>query len=117
MHLTPLNVLIAARQTLTFFLTMTDEKDMDLDIDIKQLARAHAIAAIDVLAEIMTNKDAPAAARISAAKALLDRGLGKGEERRAKRVSRSSGPAKATNAAAPELSEGARPGHPAEHAR
>ena len=85
MHLTPLNVLIAARQTLTFFLTMTDEKDMDEDIDIKQLARAHAIAAIDVLAEIMNNADAPASARISAAKTLLDRGFGKGEERPARR--------------------------------
>jgi len=54
---------------------MTDEKDME--IDIKALARAHAQAAIQVLADIMTRPDAPAAARISAAKALLDRGFGK----------------------------------------
>ena len=48
-----------------------------METDIKKLARAHAAAAIQVLAEIMTNADAPAAARISAAKALLDRGIGK----------------------------------------
>ena len=48
-----------------------------MDIDIKDRARAHAMAAIDVLAEIMTNPNAPAAARISAAKAILDRGFGK----------------------------------------
>jgi len=69
------NALIAARQPATFFLMKTDEKDMETDI--KKLARAHAAAAIQVLAEIMTNPDAPAAARISAAKALLDRGFGK----------------------------------------
>ena len=67
--------MILARQTATFCLVMTDGKDMD--IDIKDLARAHAMAAIDVLAEIMTNPNAPAAARISAAKAILDRGFGK----------------------------------------
>ena len=67
--------MILALQTATFCLVMTDGKDMD--IDIKDLARAHAMAAIDVLAEIMTNPNAPAAARISAAKTLLDRGFGK----------------------------------------
>ena len=67
--------MIPARQTATFCLVMTDGKDME--IDIKDLARAHAMAAIDVLAEIMTNPNAPAAARISAAKAILDRGFGK----------------------------------------
>jgi len=71
----PANALIPALQTATFCLMMTDGKDMD--IDIKDLARAHAMAAIDVLAEIMTNPNAPAAARISAAKAILDRGFGK----------------------------------------
>jgi len=67
--------LIHAIRALIFFLMKTDEKDMETDI--KKLARAHAAAAIQVLAEIMTNADAPAAARISAAKALLDRGFGK----------------------------------------
>jgi hypothetical protein len=45
--------------------------------DIQSLARAHAADAIAVLAEIMNNSDAPAGARLSAAKALLDRGWGK----------------------------------------
>ena len=45
--------------------------------DIQSLARAHAADAIAVLAEIMNNPDAPAGARLSAAKALLDRGWGK----------------------------------------
>ena len=50
----------------------TDTKD-----DIQSLARAHSADAIAVLAEIMNNTDAPAGARLSAAKALLDRGWGK----------------------------------------
>ena len=75
LHPTPPNVLIAARQTATFFLMKTDEKDMETDI--KKLARAHAQAAIQVLVEIMTQPDAPAGARISAAKTLLERGFGK----------------------------------------
>src|SRR6185369_7935470 len=45
--------------------------------DIQSLARAHAADAIAVLAEIMNNPDASAGARLSAAKALLDRGWGK----------------------------------------
>jgi len=53
----------------------TNEKDMETDI--KKLALAHAEAAIQVLADVMNNADAPAGARISAAKALLDRGFGK----------------------------------------
>ena len=48
-----------------------------METDIKKLALAHAEAAIQVLADIMNNADAPAGARISAAKTLLDRGLGK----------------------------------------
>src|SRR5882724_7304171 len=67
--------LIHVINTATVFLMKTDGKDMKTDI--KKLARAHAAAAIQVLAEIMTNADAPAGARISAAKALLDRGFGK----------------------------------------
>src|SRR5690349_17163990 len=55
----------------------TNGKDMDLDMDIKELARAHAKAAIDAMAEIMTDADAPASVRLSAAKTLLDRAFGK----------------------------------------
>src|SRR5689334_16054865 len=54
---------------------MTDETD--IPDDIGALARAHGAAAIAVLAEIMTDADAPAGARISAAKTLLERGWGK----------------------------------------
>ena len=54
---------------------MIDEKDMETDI--KELARAHAKAAIDAMVEIMTNADAPASVRLSAAKSLLDRASGK----------------------------------------
>ena len=75
LHTTAANVLIPARQTATFFLMKTNEKDMETDI--KKLALAHAEAAIQVLADIMNNADAPAGARISAAKTLLDRGFGK----------------------------------------
>jgi len=50
----------------------TDTRD-----DLQSLARAHSADAIAVLAEIMNNTDAPAGARLSAAKALLDRGWGK----------------------------------------
>src|SRR6478735_1149270 len=53
----------------------TDETD--IEVDIAELARAHGMAAIDTLAEIMTCADAPATARVSAARALLDRGWGK----------------------------------------
>jgi len=52
-------------------------KETDTQEDIQALARAHSADAIAVLAEIMNNTDAPAGARLSAAKALLDRGWGK----------------------------------------
>lgn len=45
--------------------------------EIRSLARSHTEAAIRTLAAIMKQKKAPAAARISAACALLDRGWGK----------------------------------------
>jgi hypothetical protein len=45
--------------------------------DIRSLARSHTATAIRVLAGIMEQPDAPAAARVSAATALLDRGWGK----------------------------------------
>ena len=45
--------------------------------DIRSLARAHTETAIRVLAGIMREDEAPAAARVAAAQALLDRGWGK----------------------------------------
>jgi hypothetical protein len=45
--------------------------------DIRSLARAHTGTAIRVLAGIMEQPEAPPAARVSAAQALLDRGWGK----------------------------------------
>lgn len=45
--------------------------------DIRSLARAHTATAINTLAGIMEQKDAPPAARVSAAVALMDRGWGK----------------------------------------
>lgn len=44
---------------------------------IKSLARAHTETALNVLAGVMNQPDAPAAARVSAAEALLSRGWGK----------------------------------------
>jgi cytochrome c553 len=45
--------------------------------DIRSLARSHTESAIKTLAGIMNQDDAPPAARVSAATALLDRGWGK----------------------------------------
>lgn len=45
--------------------------------EIKSLARAHTESAITVLAGIMNQVEAPPAARVAAANALLDRGWGK----------------------------------------
>jgi hypothetical protein len=45
--------------------------------EIKSLARSHTEKALKVLAGIMQQDDAPAAARVAAAQALLDRGWGK----------------------------------------
>ena len=45
--------------------------------DIKSLARTHTKSALATLAHIMRQKKAPAAARVAAAQALLDRGWGK----------------------------------------
>jgi hypothetical protein len=73
--------LIGARKTATFCLMMTDEKNMETGI--RNLARAHADAAIQVLVEIMSQPDAPAGARLSAAKALLDLGWGKATTKKA----------------------------------
>lgn len=45
--------------------------------NLRELARERTIEALDTLAEVMGDKDAPHAARVSAACALLDRGYGK----------------------------------------
>ena len=45
--------------------------------EIKSLARSHTKSALNVLAGIMNETTAPHAARVSAAKELLDRGWGK----------------------------------------
>ena len=45
--------------------------------EIQELARANAQTAMQTLIEVMQDKAAPPAARISAANALLDRGYGK----------------------------------------
>ncbi len=48
--------------------------------EIRSLARSHTRSAINVLAGIMRSKDATAAARVSAANAILDRGWGKASQ-------------------------------------
>jgi hypothetical protein len=45
--------------------------------DIRSLARKHTASAVKCLAGIMNQPKAPAAARVAAANALLDRGWGK----------------------------------------
>lgn len=45
--------------------------------DLRSLARSHTDTAVRTLASIMNNKDAPPAARVTAAEALLSRGWGK----------------------------------------
>ena len=45
--------------------------------DVEAAAREHTEAAIETLAEICKNADAPPAARVSAASVILDRGWGK----------------------------------------
>jgi hypothetical protein len=44
---------------------------------IRSLARSHARTALNVLVGVMRSKDATAAAKVSAANAILDRGWGK----------------------------------------
>ena len=45
--------------------------------DIKALAQVHCSDAVDTLAKIMTDSEIPPAARVAAAKELIDRGYGK----------------------------------------
>jgi hypothetical protein len=47
------------------------------NINLKDLARQHTETAIETLVEIMTDADAQASARLTAANSLLDRGWGK----------------------------------------
>lgn len=46
-------------------------------LDIAERAKSHGEAALAVLYEVMKDKQAPHAARVSAANAVLDRGYGK----------------------------------------
>jgi len=48
--------------------------------EIRSLARSHTRTALNVLVGIMRSKDATAAARVSAANAILDRGWGKARQ-------------------------------------
>lgn len=45
--------------------------------DLRDLARTHTAAAVNTLLAVMRNTKAPAAARVSAATAILDRGYGR----------------------------------------
>jgi len=45
--------------------------------EIRSLARSHTRTALNILVQVMRNKDATPAARVSAANAILDRGWGK----------------------------------------
>src|SRR6266478_4888844 len=48
-----------------------------LPTEIRSLARSHTRTALNVLVGVMRSKDATAAAKVSAANAILDRGWGK----------------------------------------
>ena len=45
--------------------------------EIRSLARSHTRSALNILVQVMRNKDSTPAARVSAANAILDRGWGK----------------------------------------
>lgn len=45
--------------------------------EVQALAREHTMVAIETLSTIMCDENAPAAARVSAANAILDRGYGR----------------------------------------
>ena len=46
-------------------------------VEVKEAAQAYGLDAVQTLAQIMVTQDMPPAARVSAAKELLDRGYGK----------------------------------------
>ena len=54
--------------------------------EIRSLARSHTRTALRVLVGVMSSKDATAAARVSAANAILDRGWGNGLQLRLMRA-------------------------------
>jgi hypothetical protein len=59
------------------FLILTLKSKMPKSLtEIRSLARSHSRTAVNVLAGIMSSKDATAAARVSAANAILNRGWG-----------------------------------------
>lgn len=45
--------------------------------DVRELCKSRAVDAINTLAAVMTDVEAPPAARVAAANAILDRGFGK----------------------------------------
>jgi hypothetical protein len=49
--------------------------------DVREAARSHSVAALNVLVEIFEDKKAPPSARALAANSILDRGYGKPESR------------------------------------
>ena len=48
-----------------------------LTVDVRDLARTHTTVAVETLAEIMKDTQAPKSARVQAATSILDRGWGK----------------------------------------
>lgn len=48
--------------------------------EIRDLARAHTVDALETLLAVMSSKEAPPAARVSAAAHILDRGYGKPQQ-------------------------------------
>jgi hypothetical protein len=54
--------------------------------EIRSLARSHTRTALNVLVSVMRSKDATAAAKVSAANAILDRGWGNGLQLRLMRA-------------------------------
>lgn len=48
--------------------------------DIKDAAKAHTRAALNTLISVMNNMDAPAASRVTAAEAILNRGWGRPQQ-------------------------------------
>ena len=51
-----------------------------LPLDLRSLARSHTVAAVETLSGVMRDAKQPAAARVSAAGILLDRGWGKPDQ-------------------------------------
>ena len=57
--------------------------------DVRELCKSRAVDAINTLAAVMTDVEAPPAARVAAANAILDRGFGKPAQTINANVSRS----------------------------